>query len=97
MSRRYLTYEEAVALLPDREYVHTIVNDGYFMVGADWSREDILKELRSKEVIELTGEHARSMGHGICIYNKDVKRQIDLLFIETDTEKLKAFDAEVEG
>ena len=96
MRKRFVTHEEAVALLPDGEYVHTIVNNGCAMVGADWSREDILKELHSKEVIELTGEHARSMGHGICAYNKDAKWQIDLLFIETDTEKLKAFDAEVE-
>ena len=88
----YLTYEEAVSLLPDGEYVHTFYNHGFGLVGADWGREEILDKLRKSEVIELTGEQARALGHGICAYAKDAKYQSEILFIETDSEKLNMFD-----
>ena len=97
MSRTYITYKQAVSILPDGEYVHTFINNAIGLIGADWSREGILEKLRSSEVIELTGEQARGMGHGMCAYNKDAKWQSQLLFIETDEEKLAALDAEVEG
>ena len=95
--KRYLTYEEAVALLPDCEYVHTFYNHGFGLVGADWGREEILDKLRKSEVIELTGEQARALGHGICAYAKDAKYQSEILFIETDSEKLKKFDPKGDG
>ena len=96
MSRTYITYEQAVSILPDGEYVHTFINNAMGLIGADWSRGDILEKLRTSEVIELTGELARGMGHGMCAYNKDAKWQSQLLFIETDEKKLAALDAEVE-
>lgn len=88
MNRRYITYDQAVSILPDGEYVHTFINGGFGLMGADWSREEILDKLQKSEVIELTGEKARSMGHGMCAYNKNAKWQSDLLFIETNEERL---------
>ena len=38
----------------------------------------------------MTGEIARGMGHGICVYNEDTKLHSDILFIETDESKLSA-------
>lgn len=92
MARTYITYEQAVTLLPEDEYVHTFYNTSFGLLGADWSKEEILDKLQKSEIIELTGETARSMKHGICAYNKDTKYQKDILFIETDENKLLAFD-----
>lgn len=90
--RRYITYEEAAALLPEGEYVHTFINGGFGLMGADWGREEILDKLQHSDIIELTGTQARSMGHGMAAYNKTAKWQSDILFIETDKDKLNAFD-----
>lgn len=92
MSKKYITYEEAVYLLPDSEYVHTFYNASFGLIGADWRKEEILDKLRKSEIIELTGEQARRMGHGMCAYNKDTQYHSDILFIETDTEKLEKMD-----
>lgn len=94
MSKRYITYEEAASLLPDGDYVHTFYNNAFGLMGADWSKEEILDKLRKSEIIELTGYKARSMGHGMCAYNKDTEYHSDILFIQTDAEKLEKMDGE---
>lgn len=90
-TKRYLTYDEAVSLLPDGDEIHTFVN-GPFLIGADWSREDILDKLK-KSTIELSGPSASGMGHGIAAYTVDGKSYKGLLFIETNAEKLAEFKA----
>ena len=95
--RKYITYEQAVELLPKTEDIHTFYNTSFGLIGADWSRADIIDKLQKSEIIELTGETARSMGHGMCAYNKDTKYQKDILFIQTDEEKLSAFDESEEA
>ena len=89
----YLNYDEAVSLLPNGEDIHTFYNASFGLMGADWSREDILKKLKETDiVIELTGEQARAMKHGMCAYSKNAKWQSEILFIETDEEKLTDFE-----
>ena len=90
--KRYITYDEAVNLLPAGDYVHTFYNHPFGLIGADWSKEEILDKLRKSDVIELTGNNARAMNHGMCAYNKDAKWQSDVLFIETDAERLEKMD-----
>ena len=92
MSERYITYEDAVSLLPDGEYVHTFRNGSFGLIGADWSKEEILDKLRKSEIIELTGNQARAMNHGMCAYNKDTKWLSEVLFIETDADRLEKMD-----
>lgn len=89
--KRYITPDEAISLLPDGEDVHTFVDNGW-LIGADWSREDIIDKINSADVREITGPAARGMGHGLVVYNKSAKYQSDLLFIETDKTRLDAFD-----
>ena len=91
--RRFITCEDAISILPNSENIHTFYNTSFGLLGADWSRSDIIDKLQNSEIIELTGETARSMRHGMCAYNKDTKYQKDILFIETDEEKLSAFEA----
>ena len=95
MNKRFITYEEAVSLLPDGEYVHTFYNNAFGLVGADWSKDEILDKLRKSEIIELTGNQARSMNHGMCAYNKYTKWHSDILFIETDADRLQKMDSDV--
>lgn len=92
MSRRYISYEEAISLLPDGETVHTFINSSFGLMGADWNKEDILDKLKKSDIIEMTGKMARGTGHGICAYSKTAKYQNEILFIETDKEKLESFD-----
>lgn len=90
--RRYITPDEAISLLPDGDEIHTFVDNGFSLIGADWSREEIIDKISSSDVRELTGPAARGMGHGLVVYNKSAKYQSDLLFIETDKARLDAFD-----
>lgn len=95
MSRRILTFAEAVKLLPEGDTVHTFYNLPNMLVGADWSLAEVLKKLGEDGVrIELTGEKARETGHGMCVHpNKATYYQSDILFIETDPERLKEVEA----
>lgn len=94
MSKRYITFEEAVSLLPDGECVHTFYNNSFGLLGADWSKDEIIDKLRKSDVIELTGSQARAMKHGMCAYNNDTKYHSDILFIETDADRLEEMDGE---
>lgn len=94
--KKYITSEQAISILPDGETVHTFLNLGFGLMGADWSREDIIEKLRKSDVLELTGEMARKMEHGLVAYDKTAKTQGDLLFIETDEEKLVALEKTLE-
>lgn len=89
--RRYITPDEAISLLPDGDEIHTFIDNGW-LIGADWSREEIIDKISSSDVREITGPGARGMGHGLVVYNKSAKYQSDLLFIETDKSRLDAFD-----
>lgn len=89
----YLNYDEAESLLPNGDDIHTFIKASFGLISADWRREDILRKLNEADiVIELTGEQAKLTKHGMCAYNKNAKSQSDILFIETDEEKLTAFE-----
>lgn len=94
----YLTTEEAIALLPKGDTIHTFYSTGICLVGGDWDRADILQKLTEVDKIEIAGKQARSMGHGLAAYN-DGENLTDVVFIETDKAKLDAFDpiAEMEN
>ena len=93
----YITTEQAISVLPDGDTVHTFYSPGFGLLGADWSKEDITDKLRRSDIIELTGPAARGMGHGICAYNKDTKCQSDILFVETDEERLAVLEQKMEA
>ena len=95
--KAYITTEQAISVLPDGDTVHTFYNPGFGLVGADWSKEDITDKLRRSDIIELTGPAARGMGHGICAYNKDTKCESDILFVETDEERLAVLEQKMEA
>lgn len=93
MGKRFITEEEALALLPEGDTIHTFIsNGGYTLLGTDWDRAEIEAKLHNAEVIEIAGENARSMQHGLAVYNKTDKYWSDVLFVQTDVEKLDKFD-----
>jgi hypothetical protein len=77
-----LTYDEAVALLPDGEQIHTFIQAGPAIIGADWERADVLALLRRTGRREVTGEAAQGMGHGLAA---SLPVTDEPLFIETRT------------
>ena len=74
-----LGYDEAVALLPDGDSIHTFLDGGFVLIGADWDRADILTLLETTARREVTGDAAQGMGHGLAAYRADGKP----VFIET--------------
>lgn len=56
----FLTKEQAIAMLPDGDYIHTFRG----FVGADWSRNEIMGAIE-KYQFELTGPNATAMNHGM--------------------------------
>ena len=58
MEKRFITPEEAINVLPKGKTIHTFFSNGVMLVGADWDREDVLKnikELTDPEYEEFVG------------------------------------------
>lgn len=69
-SKRYiLTQEEVLKMLPDKDYIHTFREGSISLIGAYWSKKEILKAMENRK-FELTGKQATSMGHGIAFQDK---------------------------
>jgi len=92
----FLTAEEAMSVLPEKQDIHTFINVAFSLVGADIDKSELEYKLMKADYIEVCGEQARSLGHGICFYNKSALYQSDVIFVETDEEKLKALESEGE-
>lgn len=72
-----LTYDQAIAMLPDAERIHTFRGTGPVMIGADWPRSTLLDAIREHGA-ELSGPGATAMGHGMALIDS-----VGVLFIET--------------
>lgn len=91
--RKYLDFNEALGCIPKSDTVHTFYNMGNTLFVADWKREEIIDELKKSDFIEICGESARSMSHGICCYTKKTLWQSEVLFIETVESELSKYDS----
>lgn len=88
MEKRFITFEEATNLLNDGEDIHTFRNGGGMLIGADRSREGILKTMKQHEsTLQIGGDMCRKMKHGLILEDS-----VGYLFIETNEEKLNALD-----
>lgn len=87
MEPRFITPEEAIALLdPNADRIHTF-RSGMILIGADWDKSDIIQTLKDNpDSIQIGGEQCRAMGHGLVVDSNG------LLFIEVDKEVLDKFD-----
>ncbi len=85
--------EEAKKLLAlNNGMVHTFLNASFGLVGADHSKESIYKDIDNAERLEITGEQAQAMGHGLAILPKGAKYQKDILFVETKKELIEKYN-----
>jgi hypothetical protein len=76
--QKYITHEEAIAMLPDGDTIHTFKSPyPGVMLGADWTRDEIIKCIKNLKP-QLSGYHAASTNHALC-----VKDGAGYLFIET--------------
>ena len=87
---RRLTVEEAKSLLPKGKTIHVYCNPGGMLIGADWSRKDVLTELEGRpDSIEIGGSKCRRIGHGIVVHTNEGP-----WFFEQKKKKLDEFDPE---
>jgi len=75
--QKLISFEDAQQFLPEGEEVHTFRQGGPALVGCHWDKKDLLKAMKQSS-IEITGEMAQSMKHGLAIQDK-----MGWLFIET--------------
>lgn len=77
--REHLSEEQAIAMLPDGDEVHTFRGTGPVIIGCGWPRDELIDAIR-KHGAELAGPGATAMGHGMVLFDEDGP-----LFIETNT------------
>lgn len=87
--RVFLSYEEAEAMLPDGDTIHTFASNGMMIIGADWDRKDVLNLLKTGKP-ELAGDMATGMGHGLVAFLKvdeENDTKSEARFIQTKEKK----------
>lgn len=82
-----LTVEEAMSVIKDGDRVHTFMNGGIALLGADWDRSAIEEGFKNAKEISISGDSARSMKHGVVFF-KDSGLAPGYVFVETDESKL---------
>lgn len=83
-----LSVMDAEGLIAEGEEVHTFRGCRGMMIGADWDRKDLIREMKKWEsTLQITGGGAKAIKHGIAFID-----ETGPLFIETDEDKLNAFE-----
>lgn len=63
-----LSLERAEAMIAPGERVHTLRSTGQgLFIGAEWLRADLLAAMREAPALDLSGEVATAMGHGLAV------------------------------
>jgi len=90
----FLTAEQAIGLLSNEEDIHTFRSWTGILIGADWSRNELIRSFQSagNEDIQIGGDQCKAMGHGLVLFTGN-----DPLFIEVDKEKLQKLEDELLG
>ena len=67
--RIFLSKDQAIAMLPQGQTIHVFRNQGLLLVGADWSRSEIIDLLVHSKTIEIGGSQCRALGHPIAAFD----------------------------
>lgn len=78
--RVILTPEKAEEMLPNEEHIHTFRQSGPILLGADWEKSELIDAF-SKYPVELSGEEATAMGHGIVF-----RDEFGFVFVQTSQQ-----------
>jgi len=92
--RIFLTKDQAFALcaFSDDDTVHTFRQEGFGLFGCDLSKRELVEKMDKAEFIEIAGPYMYSMKHGIALVPKEAQWQSEIIFLETDMDKLKSFE-----
>lgn len=87
--RVFISPSEALSLIANT--YHVFMSNGLMIVGMDWDKESITELLESHD-IEICDPNgmSRKMKHGIVALDKE--NEFNNKFIETNEEKLSAFE-----
>lgn len=80
-----LTKQEAIEMLPEGEKIHVFMNPNGMLLGADWTRQQVLELIngvKKENYISLAGEQATRMKHGLVVWDGN-----RYCFIQTKDEK----------
>lgn len=86
-----LTPDQAESLLLPGERIHSYVNPPWGLVGCDSSREDVVRLIREAKLLEIGGDRAKRMKHGLVVY----AREGGCKFFATDMEKVEAMERQL--
>jgi len=80
----FLTPEQATKLLGKRKEIHTFRSGGRMLIGADWTRKELITAFdKYRDQIEIGGDQCKAMGHGLVVWTGN-----EPLFIEVDKDEL---------
>jgi len=80
--REFISFEQAIKMLPDKENIHTFRSTSICILGADHDRVGLIETMKKfQDKIELSGKVATGMGHGLALIDDRGP-----LFIETKKE-----------
>jgi len=87
MEKKFITPEEAIALLNEGEFIHTYRNPAGMLIGCDIKRQDLIDRINANpEKLQIGGDACRQINHALVL------EENGYLFIETNAEKLNEFD-----
>jgi len=87
MEKKFITPEEAIALLNEGEFIHTFRNPSGLLIGCDLNRQSLIDRINSNpKNLQIGGDAYRQLNHALILEDNGY------LFIETIAEKLNEFD-----
>ncbi|MCC6941693.1 MAG: hypothetical protein IT551_08825 [Novosphingobium sp.] len=89
----FLTVDEAMDMFKSQQSAHSINVIGHNIMGFEWSISGAREKLETCTDLQIAGDTARGMGHGIAATEPDG----DFIFFEHDEAALTAFIAERES
>lgn len=92
MTKYGITQEQALAALPDGDIIHVCSGDG-IIIGADWSREEVLTMISQALFCQIAGPFASSTGHGLAIWTNRNR----VWFVEAKREVMDEYLEAVES
>lgn len=66
--KEFISFERAVEKLSDKEFIHTFRSVGPISLGANIDRVGLIETMKEfQDTLEIAGENARLMGHGLVL------------------------------
>ena len=81
--KEFISFEQAIKMLPDGESIHTFRAAGPCRLGANIDKNSLIKDMEKySDKLEISGKNAQELNHGIVFFD-----DIGPLFVETKKRK----------